>query len=336
MPAKKLGKQTIKFDSPPSLLEVYSIVGSKEGKGPLANYFDEFLEDELFQEKTWEKAESKMLRECIKSLIFKANISENQVDCILAGDLLNQCSSSNYAMREINAPFLGLYGACSTMAESLILGSIILDGGYADYLICGASSHFCSAEKQFRYPLELGSQRTPTSQWTVTGAGTTVLCNNNGGPSITKATIGKIIDLGINDANNMGAAMAPAAADTIICHFENTKESVDEYDLVVTGDLGYVGLDITRDLLEDSNIKISNKITDCGIMIFDREDEDIHSGGSGCGCSASVLCSYLYRQLKEKVYKKILFVATGALMSPLSLQQGETIPSIAHAVTIES
>ena len=335
MANKRLGMQTIKFDNPPSIVATASIVGPKEGQGPLKKYFDEILNDELWGEKSWEKAESKMLRETINKAISSANKKNSEINYIFAGDLLDQCMSSSYAIREANIPFFGLYGACSTMAESLSLGSMIIEGGYADNVICATSSHFCSAEKQFRFPLELGTQRPLTAQWTVTGSGAAVLSSSGNGPFITQITTGKIIDMGIKDANNMGSAMAPAASDTIYRHFEDTGGIPADYDLIITGDLGHIGMEITDELLVKLGCRISDRFNDCGNMIFDRERQDVHAGGSGCGCSASVLTSYLYNEMTNGNLNRILFVATGALMSPTSIQQGESIPSIAHAVTIQ-
>ncbi len=335
MANKLLGTQTIKFNTPPSIVASASIVGPKEGQGPLGKYFDKILNDELWGEKTWEKAESKIMRETINTVLSNANKAPSDINFILAGDLLNQCISSNYAIRESNIPYLGLYGACSTMAESIALAAMIIDGGYADNIICVTSSHFCSAEKQFRFPLELGTQRTPTSQWTVTGSGAVILSSNGNGPFITQATVGKIVDMGIKDANNMGAAMAPAASDTIYRHFEDTGGIPSEYDMVVTGDLGYIGLEITDDILIKLGCRITDRFRDCGAMIYDKERQDTHAGGSGCGCSASVLAGYLYKEMLGGNLNRILLVSTGALMSPSSIQQGESIPSIAHAVTIQ-
>ena len=335
MANKRLGMQTIKFDNPPAIAATASTVGPKEGQGPLKKYFDEILNDELWGEKSWEKAESKMLRETINKAISFANKKTSEINYIFAGDLLDQCMSSSYAIRETNIPFFGLYGACSTMAESLSLGSMIIEGGYADNVICATSSHFCSAEKQFRFPLELGTQRPLTAQWTVTGSGAIVLSSSGNGPYITQITTGKIIDMGIKDANNMGSAMAPAASDTIYRHFEDTGQIPSDYDLIITGDLGYIGMEITDELLVKLGCRISNRFNDCGAMIFDRERQDVHAGGSGCGCSASVLTSYLYKEMISGNLSRILFVATGALMSPTSIQQGESIPGIAHAITIQ-
>lgn len=336
MAKKKVSKQTVKFDNPPSIIQTASIAGPREGNGPLARYFDEIINDELWDEKTWEKAESKILRECINMVVKKSGQPHTNIEYILSGDLLSQCISSNYAVRETNIPFFGLYGACSTMSESLSLAAMIIDGGFADYVISAASSHFCSAERQFRFPLELGTQRPLTSQWTVTGAGASLISSTGSGPYITDITTGKVIDMGINDSNNMGAAMAPAAVDTIFAHFNNTGIYPDDYDYIVTGDLGYVGLDIASDMLSKLGLKIENKLLDCGVLIFNREQQDVHAGGSGCGCSASVFNGYLYNEITSGNLKKILLVATGALMSPTSVQQGETIPAIAHAVTIQA
>lgn len=335
MANKRLGTQTVKFDNPPSIVATASIVGPKEGQGPLRKYFDEILNDELWGEKSWEKAESKILRETLNKVISSANKKTSDINYVFAGDLLNQCISSNYAIRESNIPFFGLYGACSTMAESLSLASMIVEGGYADNVISVTSSHFCSAEKQFRFPLELGTQRPLSSQWTVTGAGAALLSSAGNGPYITQITTGKIIDMGIKDSNNMGSAMAPAAADTIYKHFEDTGGIPADYDLIITGDLGYIGMDITNEILIKQGCRITDRFTDCGAMIFDRERQDTHAGGSGCGCSATVFAGYLYKEILSGNLNRILFVATGALMSPTSIQQGESIPGIAHAVTIQ-
>jgi stage V sporulation protein AD len=335
MSSKRLGKQTVKLQAPPSIVATASIVGTKEGQGPLRNYFDNIVEDEFWGEKSWEKAESKFLKETINLAISNANKSASDINYIIAGDLLNQCISSSYGLRESEVPFYGVYGACSTMAESMSLGAMLIDGGFADYITAGTASHFCAAEKQFRYPLELGTQRPLTSQWTVTGSGAAILSSTGTGPYITHITTGKIIDMGIKDSNNMGAAMAPAAADTIYTHFQDTGMIPSDYDLIVTGDLGYVGMEITDELLTKLNCKITNQLSDCGIMIFNRDKQDTHAGGSGCGCSASVFSGYLYKEILSGKFNKILFVATGALMSPTSIQQSESIPSIAHAVTIQ-
>lgn len=335
MAVKKIGTQTIKLMNPPSILETATITGSKEGEGPLGQYFDVVLSDDLYGEESWEKAESKMTRETVKLAINKANLHPDNIDYMFSGDLLNQIISSSFAARELQIPFFGLYGACSTMTESLSLSSMIIDGGYADYVIAATSSHFASAERQYRFPLEYGGQRPPTSQWTVTGAGAALLSSSGSGPYITYVTTGRVMDFGVKDANNMGAAMAPAAADTILRHFKDTGFNPEHYDLIITGDLGKVGKELAVELVKKGGYDISNIYTDCGVEIFDLTEQDVHSGASGCGCSAVVFCGYLYKQLKAGRFGRILLISTGALLSPTSSQQGESIPGIAHAVAIE-
>ena len=335
MADKKLGKQTVRLGKPPSIVSAAAIVGPREGKGPLASYFDEAVDDEAWGEKSWEKAESKLVRETFSKIISKAGKSPGEVDYVIAGDLLNQCTAANFGLRECDIPFFGIYGACSTMGESMSLGSLLIDGGAASSIVCITSSHFCSAEKQFRFPLELGSQRAPTAQWTVTGSGGVMLSDQGSGPFIKHVTTGKIIDMGIKDQNNMGAAMAPAAADTIYAHFEDTGLPHDYYDLIITGDLGRIGREICDELLSSNGIRIGDILNDCGLLIYDMEKQDPHAGGSGCGCSATVFAGFLYKQLLEGKLERILFVPTGALLSPTSVQQGESIPCIAHALGIE-
>ncbi len=336
MSTKHIGKQTAQLSSPPVITETFSVVGKKEGNGPLQSYFDRIIEDNTFGEDSWEKSESKFMNTAIFSVLQKANLSPTDIQYLLAGDLLNQCSSAHYAVRDTDIPFMGIYGACSTMAEGLGLAALLVDGGFGDHVIATTSSHFCSAEKQFRFPLEYGGQRTPTAQWTVTGSGAAIVSAQGSGPQITHVTTGKVVDMGISDVNNMGAAMAPAAADTIAAHFRDTGYSPSDYDLIVTGDLGTVGRQLNIDLLSQQGFEISSVADDCGCMIYDFEKEDVHAGGSGCGCSASVFCSKLIHQLRSGALRHILFVATGALMSPTSLKQGETIPCVAHAVRIVS
>ena len=332
---EKLGKQTIKFDNPVTITEAASIVGPKESGGPMAKYFDQCLEDEFWGEKTWEKAESKIIKETVNLVISKSGVAANQIDYCFAGDLLNQCISSSFGLRELNIPFFGIFGACSTFAESISLGSMFVSSGGAKNVLCATSSHFCSAEKQFRFPLELGNQRPPSSQWTVTGSGAVILTANGEGPYITHITPGKINDMGIKDANNMGAAMAPAFVDTLITHFKDTGRSPSYYDLIISGDLGYIGKDIAIDLTLSKGYNIKNNYEDCGVLMFDKESQDTHSGGSGCGCISTIFSGYFFKQLKEKKIKKLLLIATGALMNSTSAQQGESIPGIAHAVSIE-
>ncbi len=333
---QRLGKQTVTFGEPATILETAAIVGQKEGEGPIAQSFDIILEDDKFGEETWEKSESRLQREAALTALKKAKLTPADINYVLAGDLLNQCVGAHYGMRDLEIPFLGLYGACSTMAESLSIGSMLISGGYADYAMCVTSSHFCSAEKQFRYPLEYGGQRAPSAQWTVTGAGCAVLAKDGDGPKITHVTTGKIIDMGVSDLNNMGAAMAPAAIDTLTAHFEDTGLKADDYDLILTGDLGLIGSDILEELMLEEGYDIRENHNDCGKIIFDIEKQDVHSGGSGCGCCGSVFCGHIIKEIRSGKYKRVLLIATGALMNPMTVKQGETIPAIAHAVAISA
>lgn len=303
--------------------------------GPLAKYFDKCVDDEFYGESSWEKAESKFIKDTTNLVLSKSGITNKDIDFCFAGDLLNQCISSTFGLREINIPFFGIFGACSTFAEALILGSMSIDGNFANNVLCAVSSHFCSAEKQFRFPLELGNQRPPTSQWTVTGSGACILSKEGTGPYITHITPGKIVDMGIKDANNMGSAMAPAAIDTLIAHLTDTSRSPDYYDAIITGDLGYIGRDIVLEIANSKGYNLKNNYNDCGILIFDKNKQDTHSGGSGCACSATVFSGYLYKELKNKRLKKLLLITTGALTNSTTSQQGESIPGIAHAVSIE-
>lgn len=330
------GKQTVVFDQPPVILASAAIGGKKESEGPLFDYFDQTSQDTKFGQSSWEKAESQMQTLALNAALEKANLQNQQIDMIFAGDLLNQCISTSFSVRDTNIPMYGLYGACSTMAESLSLAAMAVNAGYADHAVAMTSSHFATAERQYRFPLVYGGQRTPTAQWTVTGSGCCVLGNSGAGPRVTSATTGKIVDWGIKDANNMGAAMAPAAYDTIRQHLEDRNLSPVDYDLIVTGDLGSIGKSIVLDFFSrDGVTEMSSVYDDCGVLIFDAKKQDVHAGGSGCGCSASVLCGYLLRKMKEKVYQKILFCGTGALLSPVSTQQGESVPAVCHAVSIE-
>lgn len=336
----KIGKQTLKLENTPKLLETSCAVGPKEAGGPLGNYFDIRTSDVFFGEKTFEKAESKFIDTAVQNLLIKTSIQKENIDYVFCGDLLNQCIATGYAIRELEIPFFGLYGACSTYVEGMILASILVNANMGEKIICAASSHFCSSERQYRMPLEHGNQRPPTAQYTVTGAGCALITKKEvkkDSPLITYVTPGKIIDMGINDMANMGAAMAPAAFDTIITHLEDTGRKPEYYDAIITGDLGIEGSDILLDLCKNYGVDISSVHMDCGKEIFDTvNDRDVNSGGSGCGCVASVFSGYFYQQMKEKKLKKVLLVATGALMSPVSINQGETIPSIAHAVALEN
>lgn len=323
---------TVTLSNPVTVETSAAIGGVKEEDGPLGGCFDILLEDDRFGEESWEKAESKMQREVYLCALNKANLAANDIDYILAGDLLNQCIGSSFGLRESGRAFFGLYGACSTMAESLMLGSFLVSGGFASHVAAVTSSHFATAERQFRNPLEYGGQRTPSAQWTATAAGCAILGSvpKAGSAQITKLTAGRIVDLGIKDANNMGAAMAPAAADTLQHFFEDTQTTPQDYDLIVTGDLGKVGYDILVDLMGRNGYNMGDAYTDCGLLIYDRERQDVHAGGSGCGCSASVLCGHILPQIQKGIYNRILFCATGALMSTTSSQQGESIPGICH------
>lgn len=333
---RHIGTQTIMFDNPPTILETSSIVGPKEAQGPLAKYFDQCLEDEFWGEKSWEKAESKIIKENVNSVISKSGIPATQIDYCFAGDLLNQCISSSFGLRELNMPFFGVFGACSTFVESLCLGSVFVEAGAAKNVLCATSSHFCSAEKQFRFPLELGNQRPPTSQWTVTGSGAAIVSAFGKGPFITHITPGKIVDMGIKDANNMGAAMAPAALDTLITHLKDTGRKPSYYDAIITGDLGHVGKEIVTEMASSKGYNIKANYNDCGVLIFDKQKQDTHAGGSGCACCGTVFSGYFFKQLKDKKINKILLIATGALTNSTSSQQGESIPGIAHAIAIEN
>ncbi|RGX13150.1 stage V sporulation protein AD [Paraclostridium sordellii] len=334
MANNRIGKRTVELKNKPTIISTSSIVGPKEAAGPLKDYFDIKIDDDLYGEKSWEFAESKMVQTVVQHAVSKANKSISDVNYMIAGDLLNQLLSTSFAAREVSIPFLGVYGACSTMAQSLSIGAMIVDGGFADLVVAATSSHYCTAERQFRFPLELGNQKPMTAQWTVTGSGCSLISNNGEGPKIKYLTVGKVIDEGITDANNMGAAMAPAAIDTIFSYFDDTKDDPNSFDMIATGDLGKVGMQITIDLLKEKGLDISKVYTDCGVEIFDLEAQDVHCGGSGCGCSASVFNGYIYKMLKAKKFNKVMLVSTGALLSPTSTLQKESIPSVAHAVVI--
>lgn len=334
MGTKKLGAQTVALENPPSIMGHGNVVGKKEGEGPLKETFDYIDGDDTFGQSSWEKAEAQMQKQALTCALDKAGQTVSGLDFLFAGDLLNQCIGSSYAARGQDVSFFGLYGACSTMGEGLALAAMTLDGGFGQWTAAVASSHFCSAERQYRTPLEYGSQRTPTAQWTVTGAGAVVLGKDGPGPYITHCTIGRIEDKGIKDANNMGAAMTPAAVETLKAHFQDTGRSPKYYDLIVTGDLGVLGSELLVELLGQEGYDISGNHTDCGKLIFDLEGQDVHCGGSGCGCSASVLTGHLLAGMKQGRWKNILFCPTGALHSPTATMQGESIPGICHAVSI--
>lgn len=334
--SKRLGKQTVKLETPVTILASAAIAGQKEKDGPLGDYFDVTMENAEWNEETWEKTESKMQKEAVKLAVQKANLDLSDMNYVLAGDLLNQCIGAGFGLRELNIPFFGIYGACSTMIEGMSLGSMLIDGGFADHVAAVTSSHFCTAERQYRMPLEYGGQRTPTAQWTVTGSGSAVLGKDGNGPAITHITTGKIMDMGVKDANNMGGAMAPAAFDTLAAHFRDTGLTPADYDLILTGDLGTVGRDILIDLMHQEGWDISDNYNDCGCMIYDIDRQDVHAGGSGCGCIGATLCGYILTEMHRGTWKRILAIGTGALLSTTSGLQGESVPGIAHLVAISA
>ena len=339
MQLNRIGQSTIVLPTRPRILSGASIAGKKEGEGPLRADFDRVIDDDLFGEESWEKAESRFQYEAATTAIAKAGLTPAQLDVALGGDLLNQIMATAMAARETHIPFLGLYGACSTMAESLCVAAMLVDGGYARHALCTVSSHFCTAERQYRFPLEYGCQRPPTAQWTVTGAGSAVLSSDETRPALCRAahvTIGRVVDMAVKDANNMGAAMAPAAADTLARHLADTKRTPADYDLILTGDLGRVGHDVLLALMRERGVPLDPaRYTDCGLEVF-SPGQDVHAGGSGCGCSAVVLCGNIFRRLLEGTLRRVLFMATGALLSTTSSQQGESIPGVAHAIVLEA
>ena len=333
---KRRGEQTVELKNPPKIISTFSVVGPKEGEGPIKDYFDVILSDDTCGKESYEKAESELIHTAITGAIKKAKLTEKDINYLFAGDLLNQLMSSSFAARELGIPFFGLYGACSTMSESLSLASIIMDGGFANHVVAATSSHFSSAERQFRFPLDYGSQRSKTAQWTVTGSGAMVLGYDEGEyPKVKYVTTGIVKDYGIKDPNNMGAAMAPAAVDTIYRHFEDSGRKPEDYDYIVTGDLGNVGKKLTDQLLLEHGYDIRKNHMDCGALIFNDESQNTEAGGSGCGCSAVVTSGYLYKKLMKREIKRIFLVSTGALLSTTSSLQGESIPGIAHGVSIE-
>lgn len=330
--AQRLGKRTIGLSGNTGITYYADVAGKKEGEGPLAEKIDTIYNDSLLGQETWEQAESMLQHNAVDSVLKKARLAKEDIDVVFAGDLLNQCISSNYGLADFNIPYCGVYGACSTMALACAMAAFAVDTGVANNSLAVTSSHFCSAERQFRFPIEYGGQRTPTSQWTVTGSGAVIMSQNAPKITVNEFTVGRITDMGITDINNMGAAMAPAAAETLTDYFNDTGLTPDNFDCIVTGDLGVVGSDLLIDLMKKQNIDISNKHADCGKMIYDIDKQDVHAGGSGCGCSAVVLCSSFLPELECGNIANILFIATGALMSITSNQQGQTIPSIAHLI----
>lgn len=334
MPHLHCGKQSFRPGIPVILTEWASVAGKKESEGPLGQEYDITSEDTYFGQSSWEQAEKKMQQIALDAISEKKQLQNSDYDLVLSGDLLNQCIGSSFSLRNQNIPHLGLYGACSTMAESLLVGTMAVGGGFMRRAVAMTSSHFASSERQYRFPLGYGGQRTPTAQWTVTGAGAVLMESHGNGPQISGATVGTVIDLGIQDANNMGSAMAPAAFQTIRSHFDDFSLSETDFDWIVTGDLGQLGKEMLVDIALREGIHLEDKLKDCGCMVFDNTSQDVHSGGSGCGCSAIALCSYWLKRLQSGELKRILFCGTGALLSPTSTQQGESIPGVCHAVSI--
>ena len=332
--AVKINHNTFITENFPSICSFASIAGSKEGEGPLGACFDQIEKDSHFGQETWEQAESELQKRTVQLAMKKVNLQPEDIDYIFAGDLINQCTGTTYGLRDLNIPFLGIYGACSTMAEGMLLAALLTDGGMGGKIIAATSSHFSTAERQFRFPLSYGGQRTPSSQWTCTASGAVILSPSGHAPYIKGATIGRITDLGITDANNMGAAMAPAAAVTIKKYLDDTGKRPEDFNVILTGDLGIVGSELLLELMQKDGIDISKQHKDCGASIFDPEQQDTHAGGSGCGCGGSVLCGHYLPQVQTGEIKDMLFIATGALMSPMLSQQGESIPSIAHLIHI--
>ncbi|MBE6658802.1 MAG: stage V sporulation protein AD [Ruminococcaceae bacterium] len=322
--------------NPPTIRSWATVVGKKEHDGPLGGDFDLHAEDDRFGMDTWEKAESEMQRLVLGMLLKKSGCREEDIGAVFAGDLLNQCTGSSFGLLDASIPYFGLYGACSTMAEGMMLASMLVGGGTFRQAAAVCSSHFCSAERQFRTPIEYGGQRTPTAQWTVTGAGAVLLSSEGNGPYVTEVLPGISVQKGITDANNMGAAMAPAAIDTLARYFASSGALPDDFDAILTGDLGQVGHDITADMLYAMGYDIRRVYNDCGLMIYSSQSQDVHAGGSGCGCSASVICGHVLKKFACGDYKNILFVGTGALMSTTSVQQGLPIAGIAHLVRISA
>ena len=329
------GRQTMIYDTPPVIAAHRGIAGRKEGEGPLSEWFDAILEDDLLGQKSWELAESEMVRRTVRDTLDAANLSAGSVDALLGGDLNNQIIATSFAARKLGIPFLGLYGACSTFVEALALGSALISAGHLDSALCCASSHFCTAERQFHFPLELGTQRPPQASWTATACGCALLRSGGKGIRVTAGTLGRVIDLNISDANHMGAAMAPAVFDTLAAHLSDTRGDAADYDLIVTGDLGWIGRDLLLELCRRSGLDMpADKLVDCGASLYSRE-QDAHAGGSGCGCVASVSCAWIMKRIKRGELHRVLLSGSGAMLSPTSSQQGQSIPGIAYAVCLE-
>lgn len=330
---KRLGSSTLEFSTPPTILATGSVAGKKEAEGPLGSYFDQTFKDTTLATESWEKAEAQLQREAVTLALDKGALTPEEMDFIFAGDLLNQCISSTFGLMDFHIPFLGQYGACSTMAQTLFMASVMVESGAANHAVAVTSSHFCAAERQFRLPLEYGGQRTPTAQWTATASGCAIV-GRGGKIQVRRGLAGKVVDLGVKDPANMGAAMAPAAATSIYEFLRDTNTQPTAYDAIFTGDLGLVGSRLLVEMLRDNQVDIAPVHKDCGLMLFDLEGQDVHAGGSGCGCSASVLCGPIVKQMEQGQLGNILFCATGALMSPTSQQQGESIPGVCHVLNL--
>ena len=336
MSMKKIGRHTLIFTKPASVVSYASVAGKKEGEGPLGKEFDVVNTDTTFGCDSWEQAESAMQTQAVEKALEKINLNTSDVDNIFAGDLLNQSIGSVYGVKGFEMPFVGLYGACSTMALSLAIASVFVSAGASKRAAAVTSSHFCSAERQFRFPLEYSGQRPAGAQWTATAAGAVVLETGDGGPFVKAVTLGKICDYGITDSSNMGAAMAPAAADTLMHFLEDTKTNPCDYDIILTGDLSQIGTELMNKLCEENGYDIFDKHADCGLMIYDIRKQDVNAGGSGCGCSGGVLCSRILNKMKKGELNEVLFIGTGALMSPTSVGQGKSISAVAHLVHLSN
>lgn len=333
----RAGRQSFVYDRPPMIAARASFAGPKEGKGPLAEWFDVILEDDLLGQKSWELAEMEMVRRCVQRALNDARLEDGAVQAMLGGDLNNQIIASSFAARALGTPFIGLYGACSTFVQALVLGSALISGGFLENAVCCASSHFCTAERQFRFPLELGTQRPPQASWTATACGAALLTAGGagGGLRVTSGTVGRIVDLNISDANHMGAAMAPAVFDCIDAHLSDTGRTADDYDLIATGDLGWIGRNLLLALADAAGTALpADRLIDCGASLFYQE-QDAHAGGSGCGCVASVSCGWLMKRMARGEFRRLLLVGSGAMLSPTSSQQGQSVPGIAYAACIE-
>lgn len=331
----RIGKRTIRLDNQVGIRSAAAVAGKKEGEGPLSKFFDKVYKDDLLGEETWERAESRLQHNAAECALAGAGMTADEIDAVFAGDLLNQCISSTFGLESFSIPFLGQYGACSTMAQAMLTAALLVDSGGLKNALAVTSSHFCSAERQFRLPIEYGGQRNLTAQWTVTGAGAAILSAEPSKIVVSDITVGKIVDMDIKDADNMGAAMAPAAADTISAYLSDSGTSAEDYDLILTGDLGFVGSELLCELMKQNKQDIAKQHNDCGKLIFSRTAQDVHAGGSGCGCCASVFCGYIMERLEYGELKNILFAPTGALLSPTSSQQGESIPGICHLLHIK-